>query len=793
MPEPTHSDENTGTTPPSGLTPKVPPPSGDAIPERIGRYEVQSLLGEGAYGRVFLALDAELDRLVAIKVPKFAAMTPELRERFLREAKATAKIEHQNVCPIFDIGTDGELPFFVMLYVAGTTLGAHLDKWKVLPPQNAVALAQRLALGIAAAHERGVIHRDLKPQNILFDADKQRALITDFGLARIGAGSQATAVGTVFGTPFYMSPEQARGETAEIGPLSDVYSLGVILYRMLTGSLPFTGTVYEVLLAHTETPPPRPSTVRRGLDARLDALVLKAMAKKPRDRYPSARAFADALGIYLNAASTAWLAADETQGPKPGKPAEPAAPSTGSEATRIKTGSGGASGTRGPGSSSTRRQPPPVSSAGKSGRRPVPKPEPEPEPLPLDDEPDRGGALRTKVLLAGIAFLLLAIFVIVGVLVAPQLMKPIAKVDPPPDPGPVESPPGPPKPVDPPTPANNFAGHAFDQAAERRAAEWVLASGGAVQIVSKDKAASSSTVKGIGESRPVSRVEDLPAEFTVAFIDLHAKPELTDAAFAAGVARLSGPVEIHLSHCHQLTDESLKVLARIPKLTGLHLESVRGFTDAGLAALAGHPAVEELTLVKTGVTKEGMKAVAKLPAVARLRVDVEDPSAWLPELAPLANLADLSLDAHDSNEFTDRCFAHLKPFKKLTRLALTGRNVTDEWLAPISEIGTLVRLELVNSHISGAGLVHLKKLPNLKAVSLAESTVKNEGMMHLAECPALEELDLTDTVVGDDGLLALSKRATLRKVVLLRSNVSAQGVREFGGALPKCQVFASER
>jgi serine/threonine-protein kinase len=258
------------------------------------------VLGEGAFGRVYLALDTELGRQVAIKVPHRDGLTPEFRERFLREARATATIHHANVCPVFDVGTDGDLPYIVMHYVVGTTLASLLDRRHTpLPERHALAIARKLALGMAAAHAKGVVHRDLKPANILYESATREVLITDFGLAILDNESRMTADGAVFGTPAYMSPEQARGRVGEVGPLSDVYALGVILYRMLTGRVPFTGSVFEVMVQHAETPPPRPSALHPGVDPRLDAICLKAMAKNPVDRFPSARALADVLGEHL--------------------------------------------------------------------------------------------------------------------------------------------------------------------------------------------------------------------------------------------------------------------------------------------------------------------------------------------------------------------------------------------------------------------------------------------------------------------------------------------------------------
>ncbi|MBN9118548.1 MAG: serine/threonine protein kinase [Planctomycetes bacterium] len=269
-------------------------------PSRIGRFELRAMLGEGAFGRVYRGFDAELRRDVAIKVPHAAGLDDEFRERFLREARAIAAIHHPNVCPVYEVGTEGDLPYIVMRFVAGTTLADVIDGLKVpMAPRSAAMVVRKLALGMAAAHAQGVTHRDLKPANVLYDAANREVLITDFGLARLGGETNLTAKDTFLGTPAYTSPEQADRRIDAVGPLSDVYSLGVILYEMLTGDVPFDGSVMEVAMAHCITPPTPPSQVRPGLDPRLDAIVLKAMAKKPAERFRSARELAEVLTDYL--------------------------------------------------------------------------------------------------------------------------------------------------------------------------------------------------------------------------------------------------------------------------------------------------------------------------------------------------------------------------------------------------------------------------------------------------------------------------------------------------------------
>ncbi len=290
-------------------TPGAPVPGAESAPPALlGRYEVRALLGEGAFGRVYSAYDPQLARQVAIKLAKTEGMTDEYRAWFLREARATATIHHPNVCPVYDFGTERDLPYIVMRFVDGGTLADLMKRQKALAARNAVAVARKLALGLDAAHVRGVVHRDMKPANVLFEAATTEVLIADFGLARLDGRSGLVSTGGIKGTPAYMSPEQARAKAELVGPLSDVYSLGVVLYELATGRLPFEGeTVWEVMRDHCETPPRAPSAVCPTLDLRFDALCLKALAKNSADRYGSAKDFAKALAEYL-------------RGPKPPEP-----------------------------------------------------------------------------------------------------------------------------------------------------------------------------------------------------------------------------------------------------------------------------------------------------------------------------------------------------------------------------------------------------------------------------------------------------------------------------------------
>jgi serine/threonine protein kinase len=277
-----------------------------SVPECFGRYRTRRFLGAGGMGAVFLADDPELGRLVAVKVPQFARRPDDQldgRKRFLREARAAAAVRHPRVCPIYDVGEQDGVPYVVMAFIEGCSLAERLKRDGRFPdPQAAVALVVQVAEGLAAVHEAGLIHRDLKPANVLLDASGC-AFLSDFGLARrLDAVDVLTAPGELVGTVSYMAPEQAdtSGRFGPVTPRTDVYSLGTVLFQMLTGVLPFkaesnTALLYQI--AHGIQPSPR--QLRPDLDPALEKMVMKAMARQPKKRYADGRDFATALAGYL--------------------------------------------------------------------------------------------------------------------------------------------------------------------------------------------------------------------------------------------------------------------------------------------------------------------------------------------------------------------------------------------------------------------------------------------------------------------------------------------------------------
>jgi len=274
------------------------------LPRRLGDFELLAELGRGGMGVVYQARQVALDRMVALKmILRGTNALPTDLARFRAEAEAVAKLEHPGIVPVYEVGELEGQPYFSMKFIAGTTLARMLGDGP-LPPRQAAEILAPICRAIHFAHEQGLLHRDLKPSNILIDLDG-KPHVTDFGLAKklsddMVTGEGLTHTGAILGTPSYMAPEQAAGNRGEIGPASDVYSLGTILYAMLTGRPPFQAAnpVDTVLMVLEQDPlPPRLLNVRADRD--LELIALKALQKPPELRYPSALAMAEDLEAYL--------------------------------------------------------------------------------------------------------------------------------------------------------------------------------------------------------------------------------------------------------------------------------------------------------------------------------------------------------------------------------------------------------------------------------------------------------------------------------------------------------------
>ncbi|MBV9712600.1 MAG: protein kinase, partial [Ktedonobacteraceae bacterium] len=282
--------------------------SNELLGQVLGTCTLQHLLGRGGMGVVYLARQSRPRRTVAVKVLASGMHTDpgaraEFLVRFRREADAIAALDHINIMPIYEYGEQGEMAYLVMPFVTGGTLRTLLEQKGILSLAEALPIIKQAAAALDCAHAQGIVHRDLKPGNILFHADG-RALLADFGLAKVVRGNEdsstsdslttLTSVGTIIGTPEYLSPEQSTGQS--IGPYTDIYSLGIVLYQMLGGRVPFTGSSpVTIALKHTMEAPPSLLQLNPTLPPAVETVVMKALAKLPEERFKSASEFAHAL------------------------------------------------------------------------------------------------------------------------------------------------------------------------------------------------------------------------------------------------------------------------------------------------------------------------------------------------------------------------------------------------------------------------------------------------------------------------------------------------------------------
>ena len=290
----------------------------------FGRYMIQGKLGEGGMGAVYIAKDTQLDRDIALKIPKFRSDDKVSIEWFYREARSMATVHHPNLCPVFDVGVIDNIHYISMAYIEGRPLTDYVKSDKPIQARQVAVGVRKIAVALEEAHRAGIVHRDLKPDNIMINTRKE-PVIMDFGLARRENLNEAqlTKTGQVMGTPSYMAPEQVEGNYKLIGPRTDVYALGVIMYQMLCGELPFKGVVTLVLAKIITEQPPAPSEIKADVDPELEQICLKAKERDPDKRYQSAAELAKDLKKYLagsprgdtmhRAKSTAETAKEVTQ------------------------------------------------------------------------------------------------------------------------------------------------------------------------------------------------------------------------------------------------------------------------------------------------------------------------------------------------------------------------------------------------------------------------------------------------------------------------------------------------
>ncbi len=297
--------------------------------EKIGKYEIIGILGKGAMGIVYKAKDPDISREVAIKTIRFDLISEEsekedLMKRFIREAQAAGKLQHPHIITVYDVGREEDLTYIVMQYIEGQSLQAKIAAHEEYSIGDIITMMNNLCSALDYAHENGVIHRDIKPANILID-EQGKPFLVDFGVARVET-STLTQTGTTVGTPSYMSPEQVMGKQSD--KRSDIFSLGVILYELITGKRPFLGdNITTVIYKIVNEEPAHPSELKKNLPAGFEQVILKSLAKNPDDRYSSCQEFAadlKALSPLSQKTITLGLSTEELLGMKKPRGRKPA-------------------------------------------------------------------------------------------------------------------------------------------------------------------------------------------------------------------------------------------------------------------------------------------------------------------------------------------------------------------------------------------------------------------------------------------------------------------------------------
>ncbi len=708
MPAPTQRPETAATNAPSALSdrdetvaapPGAPvtagfgPPAAAGEVGTLGPYRVVKELGHGGMGAVYAAIDTRLDRQLALKVmlPEFAA-DASAKGRFLREARAAAKISHDNVVTVYEADERQGVPYIAMQFLEGYPLDEYLKKKGNPTVPQVLRIAAEAAAGLAAAHKIGLVHRDIKPANLWLEAPNGRVKVLDFGLAKpVDSEFELTKSGAVVGTPAYMSPEQARGE--KVDHRTDLFSLGAVMYRLCTGKLPFSGpTTMAVLMALGIDEPPPVREVNPAVPDALAVLIHQLLSKQADARPQSAaevvkrvRAIAEDL-----ATPRALPVEQSTSQPYVMQPqvvyavmpvTAPAAnpfADLGDPDTELASRESNEESTAAP------------KPAGKK----------------------RGG--KGLWVAAGLSLVLAAVVVAGVVIVIKNKDGTETKIEVP-DGATVTV-----KDKDGKTLAQVGPGKntPADTSADRVAAEWVIAQGGTVGVN--------------GDEKNCKAAAELPKErFTLTFVNLHA-------------AKATDTVLVHLKEL-----KGLKVLGldgmNMSAMDLVHLDDLKGLTtlvlyntpttDAALVHLKEFKSLTVLNLGATLVTDAGLVHLKNLKSLTQLRLGgTKATDAGLVHLKELKNLTQLDLAG---TTVSDAGLAHLKELKNLTLLDLTNTQVSDAGPAHLKELKSLKELDLAGTKVTDAGLAQLKELKALVVLYLRKTKVTAKGLEALhAALPA---------------------------------------------------------
>jgi hypothetical protein len=675
----------------------------------LGSYRVVGVIGIGGMGIVLKAEDPQLGRQVAIKMLKPALATLSVaRQRFLREARASAAVINDHIVPIYHVGEDRGVPYFVMPLLAGETLERRFRSEGRLPLTEVLRIGREIASGLEAAHGQGLVHRDIKPSNIWLDADSGRVRILDFGLARIEEDTHPLShMGRPIGTPAYMAPEQARGEP--VGPRADLFSLGCVFYRLSTGAAPFNCATPHALYRALEFEEPRPlQKIRPDLPPAFTALVHGLLAKNPADRPASAHEVArEITAIEENVGSTgahpwrSWRAiaavAVVLLVAALGYAFSPTI-------YRLATDQGDlVIETNDPGVEVIIKD-----RVGKvidrTGKREIllKKGEYEIDCVIAD------GSSEQRFLTRRVTIRRADRLVVDAHIEKAKLTTERARQ--------------------------------FLQAQEARAAQWALSHGaqGRILLRGNREELTSARNEHSGNFHVINLIFGPDAKVSDSDLDyLHEVPSLIslklqgDWVHDASLAHLESLNNLQRLDlvASRVTDAGMVHVSKLANLDHLVIAGVP-ITDAGLAELRPLRKLHHFQLSMTRITEAGLDCLSSFPALTGWLTlhNSQVTDQWLPHLTKLSGLTGLGLT---HNPISDRGLASLRSFSHLQYLSLSQTKLSDSGLSELQSLTKLVELDLANNKVSDAGLSHLRGLTALRQLDLRKTSVTANGVAEL--------------------------------------------------------------
>jgi len=700
--------ETAMASPERGETPSRSLPN---VGDKLGRYTIKQLLGKGGMGAVFLAHDPTLDRKVAVKIPFLnASNADEVLHRFKREARAVAALQHPNICPVYEVTEDRGIHFMVMAFIEGRSLSDYLKKAKRFKVTSAINLVRKLALTLDEAHRKGVIHRDLKPANIMIDA-RNEPQIMDFGLARLDniEASQLTAMGQILGTPAYMPPEQVGGDIDATGPSSDIYSLGVMLYEMLTGRLPLNGDLMSLMFKIANETPAPASTHREGIPEWLDKVCTIAMAKKPEQRFASMKAFADAL-----------------QGEVATRVFESTLPIGAVAASAVPAVSM------------------PTFTVGREAKR-----------SPQVATRSGNGRYRSRILWiaagAALPFALLAGGWIIKITNPDGTEQKIdvqagAKIE-----------------ITPPKleehPRNNMEKPALatlpttpNAQPSRNAAIELLKQNGTFSFTAGEATQFVDDVKNLP-----------PGNFKIISVSLDGNR--SNDQVIAMLAELDSVTHFYYGGGDKpLGVQAFENLGRVKTLQDIFFNGGSIVDDARFQALGELPNLKHLVLWYNNITDHGLKQLERFPNISRIQIDGGGfTGSGLKALSPMLTVEGLAMGM---SHFSDANISFLDRFPNLSSLALRDCKITSKGIKNLPRLTSLTTLELsYNQSITDVCLPEFKRFPLLEILMLNSTGITDRGLQELSTFKNLRQLDIENCSVSAEAVDRLQDALPNCKVV----------------------------